>query len=69
GDNANRVRPVKGHGGGDVAFPSTGGYANYQTVTATATLPAGESALTIAYVSGQGSGGYLNLDEVTLTAK
>ena len=69
GDNANRMLTVNGQAGANVAFPNTGGYATYQSVTTTATLPAGDSTLTIAYVSGQGSGGYLNLDKVTLTAK
>jgi hypothetical protein len=53
----------------DLAFPSTGGYANYDSVPLTASLRSGRNRLSIAYTSASGSGGPLNLDRASLTRK
>lgn len=53
----------------DFAFPTTGSYDAYGTVGTTLSLPAGRSTVSIIYNGGQGSHGYLNLDEIVLTKK
>ena len=48
------------------AFPSTTDWDTWSTVTATVTLPAGASTISIIYNSGLGSTNYLNLDWIDL---
>jgi predicted alpha-1,6-mannanase (GH76 family) len=67
---ASRVVLVNGQSvAANVAFPSTGAYTKYSTVSLTAPLPSGKSTVSIAYTSSQGSAGTLNLDSAQLVAQ
>jgi predicted alpha-1,6-mannanase (GH76 family) len=69
GDAASRAISVNGASAiGNLAFPSTGGYDTYGTVTPALTLAAGRNTITVALSTAAGSGGYLNLDRLQLTA-
>jgi Carbohydrate binding module (family 6) len=48
------------------SFPSTTNWDTWSTVTATVTLPAGASTISIIYNGGLGSTNYLNLDWIDL---
>jgi hypothetical protein len=68
GENATRSLSVNGQLiDPSLAFPSTGGYTSYMTVTPVASLAIGKSTITVAFATAQGSRGYLNLDRVQLT--
>jgi len=70
GDAAARVLSVNGKiVVASLAFPSTGSYDKYGTITAPLTLAAGRNTITLTYTSGSGSKGYLNLDRLQLSAK
>jgi predicted alpha-1,6-mannanase (GH76 family) len=69
GDAAARVLAVDGKtAAASLAFPSTGGYDTYGTVTTPLTLAAGRNTITLTYTSASGSKGYLNLDRLQLRA-
>jgi predicted alpha-1,6-mannanase (GH76 family) len=68
GDAASRAVSVNGTSAGNLAFPSTGSYDSYATVTPTLTLAAGRNTITFALSTAAGNGGYLNLDRIQLTA-
>jgi predicted alpha-1,6-mannanase (GH76 family) len=70
GDDARRALLVGGHEiVASFAFPSTGGYDTYASVTATLPLAAGRNTITVAFASANGSRGYLNLDRARFTKK
>ena len=50
-----------------LAFPATGGYSAYASITSTAQLTKGANTITVAYATAQGNSGYLNLDALQLT--
>ena len=69
GDAASRAISVNGTSvNAKLAFPSTGNYDTYATVTQSLTLTAGRNTITVAFSAAAGSGGYLNLDRIQLTA-
>ena len=69
GDAASRAISVNGTSvNAKLAFPSTGNYDTYATVTQPLTLTAGRNTMTVAFSAAAGSGGYLNLDRIQLTA-
>ena len=69
GDAASRAISVNGTSvNAKLAFPSTGNYDTYATVTQALTLTAGRNTITVAFSAAAGSGGYLNLDRIQLTA-
>jgi predicted alpha-1,6-mannanase (GH76 family) len=70
GDDAARVISVGGQQvAASFAFPSTGGYDSYSSVSITLPLLAGRNVLNVAFSIGEGSRGYLNLDRLRLTKK
>lgn len=49
------------------AFPGTGAWPNYSTLTLDCTLPAGPSTITVAFSTASNSANYLNLDHLVVT--
>jgi predicted alpha-1,6-mannanase (GH76 family) len=67
--DATRYLYANGQGVVDaVAFPSTGSWDSYATVTVDVTLPAGANTVSLIYDSSKNSSNYLNLDSLTLSA-
>lgn len=70
GDAAARTIAVDGTDAtASLAFPSTGDYDTYKSVTTSVTLAKGANRLSVGYVTAKGGRGYINLDRVALTKK
>jgi predicted alpha-1,6-mannanase (GH76 family) len=65
--DASRVVQVNGNDvAANLALPSTGSWDRWSNAAITASLPAGDSTITIGYDSSKGSTSYVNLDSITV---